>query len=152
MVTQSLAIDMCFNKLGIWSWIAKSRRVQLYTTPAPQNKYHFKVICYQCKNVQNTRILQTIQNTTNTYKYNKCTMWYFLWILEVSYLVFCFKIEFSCSCFISVYVPILINVPIPFIFICINFCPKPYMPKSLTFIKFTIFKFESCLHMKDYCR
>ena len=94
------------------------------------------------------KILQILKNTVNPYKYNTCTMQYFL-CLEVCYLVLFFWIVFSFSSSISVCNPILTNVPTPLNFQRIKFCLRPCMDKSLSLIKFTIIMCESILEMKD---
>ena len=113
-----------------------------------KENFNLELCNYRNTYEQNARILQILENTINTYKYNTCTKRYFL-RFEVCYLVLFFWIVFSSSCSISVCIPILTNVPTPFNFQRINFCPKPYMDKSLSLIKFTIIMCESILDMKD---
>jgi hypothetical protein len=123
--------------------------LQIYITHLPEKEiFNLKLCNYQNTYEQNVKILQILENIVNTYKYNTCTMQYFL-CLEVCYLVLYFWIVFSCSSSISVCNPILTNVPTPLNFQRIKFCPKPYMDKSLSLIKFTIIMCESILDMKD---
>ena len=104
---------------------------------------------YQNTHEQKVKILQILENTVYTNKYNTCTTQY-LWCLEVffSFVLF-FWIVFSSSCSSSVCDPILTNVPNLFDFQRINFCPKSYMEKSLSLIKLAIIICESILDMKD---
>ena len=105
---------------------------------------------YQNTHEQNVKILQILENTVNTNKYNTCTMWYFL-CLEVFYLVLLFRIVFSCSSSISVSVcvAILTNAPNLFNFQCIKFCFKQHKEKPPSLVKLKIILCDSILDMKD---
>jgi hypothetical protein len=91
--------------------------VEIYNAHLLESNETFNMeLCnYQNTYEENAKILQILENTVNIYKFNTCTMRYFL-CLEVCYLVLFFWIVFSCSYSISVCIPILINVPTPFIF------------------------------------
>ena len=58
------------------------------------------------------------------------------------------RLVFSCSCSIGMYSD-LDQCTNSFHILTYKFCPKPYMDKSLSLIKFTIIMCESVLDMKD---
>ena len=89
---------------------------------------------------QNVKVLQILDNTLNTNKFNTCFMCYFLCV-DVFYLVLFFGdcvLLFMFHWCVRVCSPILTNVPNLFNFQRINFCPKPYIDESLSLIKHRI--------------
>ena len=97
---------------------------------------------------KNVKIVQILENTLNAFRYNSYIMCYFL-CLEVCYPILIFWIVFFSSCPMTIFIPILINIPTPFNFQCINFCPRLYMYKSLLLMKFKITMCKSVVDMKD---
>ena len=144
MVTATSEMQIAENP-----WRIGTSVLPLYITHLPEKEiFNLELYNYQNTYQQNAKILQILENTVNTYKYNTCIMQYFL-CLEVCNLVLFFWIVFSSSSSISVCNPILTNVPTPINFQRIKFCPKPYMDKSLSLINLTIIMCESIFDMKD---
>ena len=67
-----------------------------YTSPTGKNKIKINLELYNYQNTyeQKAKMLQILENTVNTHKYNTCTMPYFS-CLEVCYLAFFGGIVFS---------------------------------------------------------